>query len=254
MPALSPTMEQGNIVAWHVKEGDEISAGTNMADIETDKATISFESQEDGFLAKILVPAGKKDIKVGELVAVMVEDEADVAKFADYTGPSGATSSSSASSDDSSSSSSEPGADKKLEQQPKQARVQANNRMGPAARFALAQAGLAPDDVNPTGPNHIITKYDVMAAVEGGAKPGRQAQPSSEAPAPKAAAAAAAAPAAAPKPAAASKPPSAPAKPAAAPAGGSYTDIPNTQVRSYAYTQGLGCQSDCCVALASCAV
>jgi hypothetical protein len=64
MPALSPTMEQGNIVSWQVKEGDEIAPGTVLAEIETDKATLAFENQDEGFIAKILAPAGSKDIKV----------------------------------------------------------------------------------------------------------------------------------------------------------------------------------------------
>jgi pyruvate/2-oxoglutarate dehydrogenase complex dihydrolipoamide acyltransferase (E2) component len=57
-------MEQGNIVSWQVKEGDEVTAGTVLAEIETDKATLAFENQDEGFVAKILAPAGSKDIKV----------------------------------------------------------------------------------------------------------------------------------------------------------------------------------------------
>jgi hypothetical protein len=65
MPALSPTMEQGNIVSWQVKEGDEVAPGTVLAEIETDKATLAFENQDEGYVAKILAPAGSRDIKVG---------------------------------------------------------------------------------------------------------------------------------------------------------------------------------------------
>lgn len=57
-------MEQGNIVSWQVKEGDEVAPGTVLAEIETDKATLAFENQDEGFIAKILAPAGSKDIKV----------------------------------------------------------------------------------------------------------------------------------------------------------------------------------------------
>ena len=74
MPALSPTMTQGNIARWKVKEGDEIRAGDSVAEIETDKATMEFESQEDGFLAKIVVGDGAQNVPVGAIVAVMVED------------------------------------------------------------------------------------------------------------------------------------------------------------------------------------
>ena len=94
MPALSPTMTQGNIAEWKVAAGDKVNAGDVIADIETDKATMALESMEDGYVAKILVPAGAADVKVGELVAIMVEEENDCAKFADFT-PSAAPAASS---------------------------------------------------------------------------------------------------------------------------------------------------------------
>lgn len=53
MPALSPTMEQGNIVSWQVKEGDEVAPGTVLAEIETDKATLAFENQDEGFVSML---------------------------------------------------------------------------------------------------------------------------------------------------------------------------------------------------------
>eukprot|EP01098_Paradermamoeba_levis_P005473 TRINITY_DN229_c0_g2_i1.p1 TRINITY_DN229_c0_g2~~TRINITY_DN229_c0_g2_i1.p1 ORF type:complete len:493 (-),score=172.70 TRINITY_DN229_c0_g2_i1:19-1308(-) len=84
MPALSPTMEQGNIASWKKKVGDKISAGDVLAEIETDKATMEMESTEDGFLAKILLPSGAQGVKVGTAIAVRVENQADVEKFADY--------------------------------------------------------------------------------------------------------------------------------------------------------------------------
>ena len=82
MPALSPTMTQGNIAEWKIAAGDKVNAGDVIADIETDKATMALESMEDGYVAKILVPAGATDVKVGELVAIMVDEENDCAKFA----------------------------------------------------------------------------------------------------------------------------------------------------------------------------
>ena len=85
MPALSPTMTQGNIAEWKIAAGDKVNAGDVIADIETDKATMALESMEDGYVAKILVPAGATDVKVGELVAIMVDEENDCAKFADFT-------------------------------------------------------------------------------------------------------------------------------------------------------------------------
>jgi pyruvate/2-oxoglutarate dehydrogenase complex dihydrolipoamide acyltransferase (E2) component len=67
MPALSPTMEAGSIISWQVKEGDAVEAGTVLAEIETDKATLAFENQDDGFIARILAPAGSRDIRVGQV-------------------------------------------------------------------------------------------------------------------------------------------------------------------------------------------
>ncbi|CAH9111404.1 unnamed protein product [Cuscuta europaea] len=80
MPALSPTMNQGNIVKWRKKEGDKIEAGDVLCEIETDKATLEFESLEEGFLAKILMPEGTKDVHVGQPIAITVEDEDDIQK------------------------------------------------------------------------------------------------------------------------------------------------------------------------------
>jgi pyruvate dehydrogenase E2 component (dihydrolipoamide acetyltransferase) len=79
MPALSPTMKVGNLLSWKRKEGDTVSAGDVLAEIETDKATIEFESQEEGVLAKILVPDGTQDVPVGALIAVLAEDAEEVA-------------------------------------------------------------------------------------------------------------------------------------------------------------------------------
>ncbi|CAI5534626.1 unnamed protein product [Closterium sp. Naga37s-1] len=85
MPSLSPTMTQGNIAKWCKAEGEQVNAGDVLCEIETDKATLSMESMEDGFLAKILMPEGSKDIPVGTLIAVMVEDNTELAKFATFT-------------------------------------------------------------------------------------------------------------------------------------------------------------------------
>ena len=66
MPALSPTMETGTISEWKVKEGEAFSAGDSLAEIETDKASIDFEAQDDGVVAKILIDACTADITVGK--------------------------------------------------------------------------------------------------------------------------------------------------------------------------------------------
>lgn len=77
-------MEQGNIAKWRKKEGDKVKAGEVIAEIETDKATVDFEAAEDGYLAKIIHPAGTKDLRVGELIAIFVENQSDVAAFKDF--------------------------------------------------------------------------------------------------------------------------------------------------------------------------
>lgn len=84
MPALSPTMEAGVISEWKVGEGDSFIAGDSLAEIETDKATIDFEAQDDGVVAKILVEAGKGEIPVNQPIIITVEDAEDVAAFKDY--------------------------------------------------------------------------------------------------------------------------------------------------------------------------
>lgn len=85
MPALSPTMTQGNIASWSKSVGDELAPGEAIAEIETDKAAMDFEFQEEGYLAKILVDAGAQDIPVGKPIAVYVEDAADVAAFEGFS-------------------------------------------------------------------------------------------------------------------------------------------------------------------------
>src|SRR5438270_3933608 len=77
MPALSPTMEKGNLAKWLKKEGDEVKAGDVIAEIETDKATMEYESIDDGVLAKIVVPEGSQDVPVNTLIAVLVQEGED---------------------------------------------------------------------------------------------------------------------------------------------------------------------------------
>ncbi|XP_035742811.1 pyruvate dehydrogenase protein X component-like [Vespa mandarinia] len=77
MPSLSPTMETGTIVKWLKKEGDKISPGDAIADIQTDKAVVAMEVEDEIVLAKILVPEGTKDIKVGTLIALTVDEGED---------------------------------------------------------------------------------------------------------------------------------------------------------------------------------
>jgi pyruvate dehydrogenase E1 component beta subunit len=74
MPALSPTMEEGTLAKWLVKEGDEVKSGDILAEIETDKATMEFEAVDEGKIAKILVPEGTDGVKVGQAIALLAVD------------------------------------------------------------------------------------------------------------------------------------------------------------------------------------
>src|SRR5208282_6494379 len=90
MPAMSPTMTEGNIALWKIKEGvlslydrlmktgDSFSAGDVLLEIETDKAQMDVEAQDDGILAKIIVPNGTHNVKVGETIAVLAEEGDDI--------------------------------------------------------------------------------------------------------------------------------------------------------------------------------
>ncbi|OLS52321.1 pyruvate dehydrogenase complex E1 component subunit beta [Rhodovulum sulfidophilum] len=77
MPALSPTMEEGTLAKWLVKEGDTVSAGDILAEIETDKATMEFEAVDEGIMGKILIAAGTEGVKVNTPIAVLVEEGED---------------------------------------------------------------------------------------------------------------------------------------------------------------------------------
>src|SRR5487761_1399958 len=71
MPALSPTMTEGNLAKWHKKEGDKVKAGDVLAEIETDKATMEMEAVDEGTLARILVPEGSENVAVNQPIAVI---------------------------------------------------------------------------------------------------------------------------------------------------------------------------------------
>src|SRR6516165_3242505 len=78
MPALSPTMEKGNLAKWLKKEGDKVKSGDVIAEIETDKATMEVEAVDEGTIAKILIPEGTQDVAVNDVIAVLAGDGEDV--------------------------------------------------------------------------------------------------------------------------------------------------------------------------------
>src|ERR1700753_859988 len=90
MPALSPTMEKGNLAKWLKQEGDKVKAGDILAEIETDKATMEYEAVDEGTLAKIVVPEGTQDVAVNALIAVLAADGEDVKSAGAAEAPGGA--------------------------------------------------------------------------------------------------------------------------------------------------------------------
>ncbi|XVE75501.1 hypothetical protein DITRI_Ditri12bG0098500 [Diplodiscus trichospermus] len=154
MPALSPTMNQGNIFKWRKKEGDKIEVGDVICEIETDKATLEFESLEDGYLAKILAPEGSKDVAVGQPIAVTVEDPDDVEAVKTSVG-SGST---------------------VKKQQPTNRESKSDikekksgfTKISPSAKLLISEYGLDASALKASGPHGTLLKGDVLAAIESG--------------------------------------------------------------------------------------
>ncbi|TDE40333.1 pyruvate dehydrogenase complex E1 component subunit beta [Antarcticimicrobium sediminis] len=90
MPALSPTMEEGTLAKWLVKEGDTVSSGDILAEIETDKATMEFEAVDEGIVGKILIPEGTEGVKVNTPIAVMIEEGESAEDIASAPAPAAA--------------------------------------------------------------------------------------------------------------------------------------------------------------------
>src|SRR6266849_3362590 len=86
MPALSPTMTEGNLARWLKKEGDAVHSGDVIAEIETDKATMEYEAADEGRLGKIIVPEGAQGIKVNQPIALLLEEGEDPAALEKFAG------------------------------------------------------------------------------------------------------------------------------------------------------------------------
>ncbi|MCR9073012.1 MAG: pyruvate dehydrogenase complex dihydrolipoamide acetyltransferase [Alphaproteobacteria bacterium] len=214
MPALSPTMTEGNLAKWMVKEGDTVSPGDVIAEIETDKATMEVEAVDEGTIGKIVVSDGTEGVAVNAVIAYLLEEGESAADIpADGgsapAGPAPATSA--------------PKAEEPAKEAPAPAPSSAPAAPAPAksggrvfasplAKRMAEQAGLDLSGVAGSGPNGRIVKADILKAMAGGA--------------PKTAAApqAAAAPAAAPAAAAQAPSPDVPGLP-------SYQEIPNSNMR-----------------------
>ncbi|XWS75253.1 hypothetical protein CRYUN_Cryun01aG0069900 [Craigia yunnanensis] len=154
MPALSPTMNQGNIFKWRKKEGDKIEVGDVICEIETDKATLEFESLEEGYLAKILAPEGSKDVAVGQPIAVTVEDPDDIEAVKTSVGSGSAV--------------------KKQEPTHHESKSEARElksgftKISPSARLLISEYGLDASSLKASGPHGTLLKGDVLAAIESG--------------------------------------------------------------------------------------
>jgi pyruvate dehydrogenase E2 component (dihydrolipoamide acetyltransferase) len=177
MPALSPTMEKGNLAKWLKKEGDVIKSGDVLAEIETDKATMEVESIDDGILAKIVVAAGTQDVLVNQLIAVIAADGEDVAKVAAggeaapvAANPSSATvpAAPSPARGEGSGTSPSPLAG---EGGPRSGSGEGSSRVfaSPLAKRIAAQNNVDLSKVAGTGPHGRIVEADVKAAMAGGA-------------------------------------------------------------------------------------
>jgi len=83
MPALSPTMEEGKLAKWHVKEGDKVASGDVIAEIETDKATMEVEAVDEGRIGKLLVPEGAENVPVNKPIAMLLGEGEDASALKD---------------------------------------------------------------------------------------------------------------------------------------------------------------------------
>lgn len=190
MPALSPTMEEGNLAKWLVKEGDKVSSGDVIAEIETDKATMEVEAVDEGTVAKLVVPAGTEGVKVNAVIAVLAAEGEDVSAAASGNG---AAPTAKAEAPKAAAPAAKAEAAPAAAPAPVAAQVPAvasDNRTfaSPLARRLAKEAGIDVSAISGTGPHGRVVKKDVETAVAGGGlKPAAAAAPSAAAPAPAAA-------------------------------------------------------------------
>ena len=182
MPALSPTMEKGNLAKWLKKEGDAIKTGDVIAEIETDKATMEYEAVEDGVMAKIVVPEGTSDVPVNQLIAVLAQEGEDVKAAAAAAGKGApppkppATAPAPSTATAAAPQARPPAPPPPVASAPRLAStaepVRANghgNRIfsSPLARRLAKEAGIALDRIQGSGPHGRVIARDVEAAKSG---------------------------------------------------------------------------------------
>jgi pyruvate dehydrogenase E2 component (dihydrolipoamide acetyltransferase) len=181
MPALSPTMEKGNLSKWLKKEGDKVRAGEVIAEIETDKATMEYESIDDGVLAKIVVPEGTQDVAVNALIAVLAQEGEDpkamaaVAKATETPArpaSAGSPSTVAPNPEQGSAATVPPRAQSALSPQGEGARANAGDTdrlfASPLARRLAKTAGIDLSRIQGSGPHGRVIARDVEVAKPGG--------------------------------------------------------------------------------------
>ena len=199
MPALSPTMEEGNLAKWLVKEGDKVAPGDVIAEIETDKATMEVEAVDEGTVAKLVVPAGTEAVKVNALIAILAADGEDVAEAAKGGNAAPAASQAKAEAPKQEAAKAEapkeeaapakaekPVADQSSAPSTPAPVAKSGERIfaSPLARRLAKEAGLDLTAVSGSGPHGRIVKTDVeKAAASGSAKAAPAAAASAGAPA-----------------------------------------------------------------------
>ncbi|WP_122076031.1 pyruvate dehydrogenase complex dihydrolipoamide acetyltransferase [Pseudophaeobacter sp. EL27] len=184
MPALSPTMEEGTLAKWLVKEGDTISSGDLIAEIETDKATMEFEAVDEGVVGKILIPEGSEGVKVNTAIAVLLEE----GETADDIGASAAPAAPAAAAKEVAAAPSA-GAGEAAAPAPTAPAAADGSRIfaSPLARRIAADKGLDLAGLVGSGPRGRIVKADVEGAAvapKAAAAPAATASPAAAAPAP----------------------------------------------------------------------
>jgi pyruvate dehydrogenase E2 component (dihydrolipoamide acetyltransferase) len=180
MPRLSDTMQSGTVIKWNVKEGDEVSSGQPIADIETDKATMEMQVYDDGVVSKILVKEGEK-VDVGTVIAVLAGEGESVAAGSERSAGAGASGREKSQAGSSSSPSSATAvAEPKPTAAPRETRVapaanghapqgDARLAVSPVARRIADEHGVDVRSIEGSGPNGRVIKRDVLQAIERGA-------------------------------------------------------------------------------------
>jgi pyruvate dehydrogenase E2 component (dihydrolipoamide acetyltransferase) len=193
MPALSPTMTEGGIAKWHKKEGDQVKSGDVIAEVETDKATVEVEAADDGVLGKILQPAGAKNVKVNEPIAILLEEGEDASKAKATPAPKPAPQQEAKAQPEAKPAPAPAQAAPKPQAQAPAAQPASSGNgadrvfVSPLARRMAEQAGVDLHGVKGSGPHGRIVKSDIDAALSRGPRQAPPAQPGAPVSAPPAA-------------------------------------------------------------------